>query len=94
MEFADFIRPGSGCKLSESMEFALFQYIYIGSLAKPCDGCAYIQGCKLLAKEASAHFSRKQKNFGKVNFETNAEIAKRLNVSKRQAAKMRKRGEI
>ena len=94
MELVDMIRPESGCKLAESTEFAVFRYIYIGSLGKPCNECAYFQGCELLAKEAQAGFSRRQKNFGKVDFETNAKIAKRLNVSKRQVAKMRKRGEI
>lgn len=94
MEFVDMIRPGSGCRLAEEMEFSVFQYVYIGSLGNPCKGCAYIQKCKLLAKQARDAFSRKQKNFGKANFETNAEIAKRLNISKRQVAKMRKRGEV
>ena len=94
MELVDMIRPGSGCKLSEDMEFAVFKYIYVESSGNPCDGCAYNQGCELSAKQSRAGFLKRQRNFGKVSFETNAEVAKRLNISKRQVAKMRKRGEL
>ena len=91
MEFVDMIRPGAGCKLAEA-GFAVFQHIYNTSNGDPCDGCGYNQGCELLEKEAKDSRLRKQGNFGKVGFETNAEIAERLGISKRQVVKMRKRG--
>ena len=94
MELVDMIRPESGCRLAEETEFSVFQYVYNKSKGNPCGGCAYNRECELLDKQFRADFLKKQKNFGKANFETNAEIAKRLNISKRQVAKMRKRDEI
>lgn len=91
IEFVDMIRPQSGCKLAEDLNFAVFQHIYNTSNGNPCDGCAHNRGCELLARQAKKEFQRRQENFGKVRFETNAQIAERLGVSKRQASKMKRR---
>jgi len=90
MEFVDMIRPQSGCKLAEDLHFAVFEHIYNTSKRYPCGGCVYKQKCELLARQVRGEFLRHQENFSKVGFETNAQIAKRLGISKRQASKMKK----
>jgi hypothetical protein len=94
MELVDMIRPQSGCELAEDLQFSVFKHIYDTSNGDPCDGCAHKQGCAFLTSQAHNESSRRRENFGKVGFETNAKIAERLGISKRQVAKMRKKGEL
>jgi len=94
IELVDMIRPHSGCKLAEVTHLVVFQHIYETSNGDPCNGCIYNKKCELLARQAEKDLLRRQESFGKVRFETNAKIAERLGISKRQVAKMRKNREL
>ncbi|KKM94829.1 hypothetical protein LCGC14_1194550 [marine sediment metagenome] len=94
MEFVDMIRPDSGCTLANSEGFVMFQGIFRLSAGNPCDGCPHHSGCAFLREQLNTAHSRRVSNFGLHSHETNAEIAKRMNISKRQVAKMRKKGEL
>lgn len=94
MELTDMIRPNSGCTLADEMKFTMFQGIFRLAAGNPCDGCSYHSGCEFLREQLNAAHSRRVRNFGQHSHETNAEIAKRMGMSKRQVAKMRKKGEL
>ena len=90
-KYVDMIRPGSGCELAGEM--AVFQVIFAMSQGNPCLGCGFAKGCEFLKKtmvKLVGHEAVRRLIGGK----TNAELAKEKGVSKRQIAKMRKRGEI
>jgi len=94
--FVDLIRPNSGCKLVEECGYAIFKGVFDHSGGDPCNGCAYEEGsrCQFLATIKLKASQSRRENFGKVSFKTNAEIAEEKGISKRQVAKMRKRGEL
>ena len=88
------IKPDSGCKLCDSFGSHVAAFIQLCSMTHDvCDGCAY-NPCDRMRLLELEEKQRRANNFGKVNFETNAEIAERLGISKRQVAKMKKRGEL
>ena len=96
-DFADMTRPESGCTLAK--EYNIFKGIFVLTQGNPCPGCGFNDGCKFLEKQKTEEKQRRTKNFGKVNFETNAQIAERLSkklgreITSRQVSKMRKRGD-
>ncbi|MFH1327436.1 MAG: hypothetical protein ABIH76_01080 [Candidatus Bathyarchaeota archaeon] len=98
--FVNMIRPQSGCELANTTPFAIFKGIFEKTNGDICNGCAYKQNCSFLEKQIAKEEQRKKENFGKVNFETNAQIAERLSkkmgkeITPRQVSKMRKRGEL
>ena len=74
-----------GCKLSEPPE--IFTAVYAISYGHPCDECGYNTSC-----EAIKHFNSEDSNtVSGAWFKTNAEIAKELGVSKRQASKLKRK---
>jgi len=85
IEFTDFIRPDSGCKLSEHPGF---KGIFDMGRGYPCNGCAFSKVCSFLKKIEQ---EKRIKNFGKVSFKTNKEIAEEKGISKRQASKLRRK---
>jgi hypothetical protein len=88
------LKPDSGCELCDSFGAHVSAFIDLCTQTHDiCDGCAF-NPCKFIERSVMEERQRRAENFGKVNFETNAQIAERLGISKRQAAKMRKRGEI
>ncbi|MCK4977448.1 MAG: hypothetical protein KAS36_11005 [Anaerolineales bacterium] len=90
----DLIMPNSGCELIETFGTNVTAFIQLCNRTHDvCDGCAY-NPCVRMIKLQEKEVELRKRNFGKVNFETNVEIAERLGISKRQAAKMKKRGEI
>lgn len=75
-----------GCELSHPP--AIFYAIYNLTNGYPCDDCGYNDNCaavKQFNKEDS-------KTVSGAWFKTNAEIARELGVSKRQASKLKRRG--
>lgn len=74
------------CKPSPDIFFAVF----MATNGNPCDGCNCKDTCP--AFPLITHPAAKAQPTKKV--ETNADIAERLGVSKRQVAKMRQRGEL
>ena len=94
MELVDMIRPGSECALANSMGFIMFQGLFRLTNGEPCAECSYHSGCEFLQKQLNAAHARRVRNFGQHSHETNAEIAKRMNISKRKVAKMRRKGEL
>ncbi len=94
MELVDMIRPDSECILANKMKFAMFKGLFDLTNGDPCEGCAYYSGCEFLRKRLNTAHSRRVRNFALHSYETNAEIAKRMGMSKRQVAKMRKKGEL
>jgi len=88
---ANFGVPNSECDLIESMGVLAFQGLFDLTHGNPCEGCAFNSSCIFLEKKKVEEKQKRIDNFGKVSFETNAQIAKRLNISKRQASKMKKR---
>ncbi|KKM89178.1 hypothetical protein LCGC14_1251160 [marine sediment metagenome] len=96
MELVDMIRPNSGCALAKGSGFTVFQGLFKLTNGKPCWGCAYNipNECEFLRKQLDAAHTRRRWNFNQHSHETNAEIAKRMGMSKRQVAKMRKKGEL
>jgi len=89
-KFIDLSKPDSGCQLAETMPFLAFKQL-CEMTSNVCDGCAY-NPCEKVKRDERLAKDKKKANFGKHNFETNADIAKRLGISKRQVAKMRKKG--
>jgi hypothetical protein len=93
--FVDMVRPDSGCALANDMGFSMFIELFNRTHNNPCDGCSYHSGCEFLRKQSGASRSRRLRGFfGQHSHETNAKIAKRKGISKRQVTKMRKRGEL
>jgi len=92
--FVDLIRPDSGCKLVEECGYAIFKGVFDHSGGDPCNGCPYEEGpkCQFLITIKLKASQRRRENFGKVSFKTNAKIAEEKGISKRQVAKMRRRG--
>ena len=90
VEFVDYIRPDSGCELAKSL--AVFKGIWRLTNEKPCLGCGFRIGCSFLEKILQEDVREKKENFGKVNFKTNAQVAKEKGISKRQASKLRRKG--
>ena len=94
LEIIDMIKPDSGCQLVREMPFLIFTGIFARTGGDPCEGCFYNNDCSFLRKKVHKEKQKRQDNFGKVSFKTNAEIAKEKGKTKRQVSKMRKRGEI
>lgn len=92
MELTDMLRPDSGCTLANN--YAVFRGIFELTGGNPCGGCGYYNGCEFLQKQSEAAHARRVRNFGQHSHETNTEISKRMGVSKRQVAKMRKNKEL
>ncbi len=92
-KFVDLIRPGSGCALAESTEFAVLQGIYVNRAGDICTGCSY-NPCEKMKEDKRREKERRATGFSKPIRGSNAEIAAGLNITKRQAAKMRRRGEL
>lgn len=90
IELADYLR--SSCALLSPSPVMLIE-IYNRSNGDPCYGCGYANNCQT---KHDLKLAAKQKSRGQGIYlgETNAEIAKRLGISKRQVAKMRKNGEL
>ena len=79
----------NGCELcSPSLE--MFILVYAATGGNPCNGCNCKGTCK--AWSLINHPAAKLHPTKKV--ETNADIAERLNISKRQVAKMRREGTL
>ena len=88
IELADYLQ--SDCDLLKPSPVILMS-IYDMSGGDPCRDCASRNECKTrmrLIKEAN------EKTTVKTKKETNAEIAIKKGLSKRQVSKMRKRGEL
>ena len=96
--FVDMIRPQSGCTLAK--DYNIFKGIFYLTNGDPCRDCGFRGGCKFLEEQKIKEKQQRIKNFGKVNFETNAQIAERLSkkmgkeITPRQVSKMIKRGEL
>jgi len=90
-KYVDMIRPGSGCEFAK--DFNVFRVIFKLTNGNPCKGCGDSSGCEFLKKTMVKIVGHEgvRRLLGR---KTNAELAKELGVSKRQIAKMRKRGEI
>jgi len=92
--FVDMAQPNSGCDVAEGMDIIMFKGLFEitgGNICPECverDQCAFQERRKSLKK--AAHAVR----FGNHGHKTNAEYATDMGVSKRQVAKMRKRGEL
>ena len=84
--------PESGCKLAQTMPFQMFHGLCLRT-KDICEGCAY-NPCPKMEADEKRRTRQNKTNFGKHSFETNVEIAKRLNISPRQVSKMKKRGEL
>ena len=97
-KFDSMTHSQSGCTLAK--EYDIFKGVFALTNGNPCHGCGFEGGCKFLEKQKIKEKEQKIKNFGKVNFETNAQIAKRLTkkmgkeITSRQVSKMRRRGEL
>ncbi len=86
--YTDYIR--SSCELAkEKMFLGLWQV----TGEYPCPGCAYENSCRARKELEFKNNPNKSPIPGK-HFETNAQIASRLGVSKRQVAKMRRDGRL
>jgi len=88
IELSDYLR--SDCDLLKPSPVILMA-IYDMSGGDPCRDCASRNYCitrKRLIEKAN------NKTSVKANVETNAEIANRMGLSKRQVSKMRKRGDL
>ena len=97
--FLDMVRPESGCKSAET--YTVFKAIFDLTNGNPCSECGYKDDCYFLKRLEEKEKRQKIANFGRVDFETNAQIAKRLSkkmgrgiITSRQVSKMRKRGEL
>ena len=92
---------GNGCQLIDP-DPDLLTLIYAETSGWPCNGCSHTLTCQTYhLVEKSEHELEEDARFeacfsrpaGKKT-ETNAEIAARLGISKRQVAKMRRNGEL
>jgi hypothetical protein len=92
--FTDMIRPGSGCDLAEGREYGYFAGIWKLTGGNPCKGCFTKGYCGFMKKYRQKDKDQRVADFGKHAHKTNAELAAELGVSKRQIAKMRKRGKL
>lgn len=90
-KFVDMIRPKSGCDLAN--DYGYFKGIWDSSNGNPCWGCGSNPCAFLNKKEAKTKEKRKAK-FMKVDFQTNAELAKEMGITKRQVSRLKKRGEL
>jgi len=90
IELVDFIR--SDCKLLKP-DVSILIEIYKLSNGDPCRECCYNGSCQVLK---SFQLKEYHKASGQTKYigKTNQQIADELGISKRQVAKMRKRGEI
>jgi hypothetical protein len=97
IELSDF--RGSDCELnnrSEGVDPVFFE-IWTKTGGEPCEGCGHASGCKIKGRP---HPRSPAVQVGSKGFErillsnTNAEIAKILDVTKRQVAKMRQAGTL
>lgn len=91
-KLVDLIRPGSGCALFEDTEYSVFKGIY-DRTGDVCAECGY-NPCERMKEDERRDKERRSARFGKHGPGTNADIAAKLKVSKRQVAKMRRRGEL
>jgi hypothetical protein len=82
--YTDYLR--SSCKLAKDK---MFPYLWKVANKYPCPGCVYENECK--ARKELEH-KNSPKLIPRKNAETNAQIAARLGVTKRQVSKMRARG--
>jgi hypothetical protein len=91
-EIINMAHPDSGCKLARTMTFAMFHGLCLraGDVCKQC----IFNPCQRMKKIEDLKRQKEAKRRVKYDLETNAEIAKRLGITPRQASKMRKRGEI
>lgn len=79
----DFI--GVGCELSNP--FNIFTAVYVLSGGHPCDECSFNEGCSTIKR-----FNKEDtRTSSGIFYATNAEIAKKLGVSKRQASKLKRK---
>jgi len=74
------------CQLYTSMGPLMFMGLYTACHGNPCVGCAFadMQTCKRIKMKEPPSMPKR------VYEESNAEMAKRLGISKRQAAKQRR----
>jgi hypothetical protein len=82
----------NGCEL-QNPSMKMFEQVYSMSGGNPCDGCNCKDTCNAwpLVNTSS---SKSQPTTSTEKVETNAEIAARLGISKRQVAKRRKQGQL
>ena len=78
----------SDCKLAQPSPIVLME-IYRMTNGDPCKDCGYAPKCSV-KKRFELKKMHKNSGFKTGIGETNAELAKRLGISKRQASKMRK----
>lgn len=78
--------------ITKTMTFTTFHGLCLRT-KNVCIDCAFNPCLRMKIIEDAKRQTNKA-NFGKLPFETNTEIAKRLGISPRQASKMRKRGEL
>ena len=91
VEFVDYIRPDSGCELAKSL--ATFKGLWRFTNEKPCLGCGFRIDCSFLKRISLEDIIKKKEFFNRPHFKTNAQFAKEKGVSKRQASKLRRKGE-
>jgi hypothetical protein len=97
IELSDF--RGSDCELNKFSEGVdpVFFGIWTETGGEPCDGCGFASGCKIKGhpRPRSPVVQVGSKPFERILLSsTNAEIAKVLDVTKRQVAKMRQAGTL
>jgi hypothetical protein len=83
--YTDYIR--SSCELAGQ---SIFLGLWKATGEYPCGGCGY----KTCPTRKELEFKNTPKPIPGKHFETNAQIASRLGVSKRQVAKMRRDGRL
>uniref|UniRef100_A0A6M3LE98 Uncharacterized protein n=1 Tax=viral metagenome TaxID=1070528 RepID=A0A6M3LE98_9ZZZZ len=95
MKLEDFVKEGSGCKLAKSLPDIGFAELYRLANSDPCRECAYrTNQCEFLKKVEQQKRDEKEELFGRVRFETNAQIAEKRGISKRQVSKLRRSGKL
>jgi len=85
-----------GCNLAKDM-YEIFRGIWEYQNGNPCKGCAEFHECKLRKEIYEARNKPRPSSSASNSMKdgiTNADIARVLGISKRQAAKKRARGEL
>ena len=92
--FIDMARPNSGCNLAADMDIVMFKGLFELSDGNICPGCIERDRCAFQEKRTSLKKAASKARFGTHDHKTNATYAAEMGVSKRQVAKLRKRGEL
>ena len=87
----------NGCDIATNDPYDTFSGIWETTEGHPCRGCPFRLICNLLNKLNSESTSPKQSNPQSRTMKdgvTNADIAKVMNITKRQASKLRAEGKV